>query len=192
MQDDARRPESTPGAKSAFAGAWVDDEITKFQSKQRVEISIATRATIFDSITGPSFAFGLGLIRGGNVSDPEISHPLQLVSANKGFRAGFADAAGSDFVEYCHLELYRDSRARAERKVVNGEGAKALGFFPKMFLGLVKVLGDGRAVEKRRRPFQALEIPGPVSAKGDAASWYSSWMAVNHNYSSIIPGSGVH
>lgn len=61
LKDEARSPGARQDAKSALTGAWDDETINKFRPERWLEKDPATGAEVFNSMAGPSLAFGMGL-----------------------------------------------------------------------------------------------------------------------------------
>ncbi|KAL6855610.1 hypothetical protein ACO1O0_006762 [Amphichorda felina] len=61
LKDEARSPGARRGGKSALTSAWPDDDISKFQPERWLEKDPDTGAEVFNSMTGPSLAFRMGL-----------------------------------------------------------------------------------------------------------------------------------
>lgn len=61
LEDETRSPGARQGGKSALTGAWTDGDIAKFQPERWLEKDPDTGAEIFNSMAGPSLAFGMGL-----------------------------------------------------------------------------------------------------------------------------------
>lgn len=61
LKDETRSQGARQGNKSALTGAWTDDDIAKFQPERWLEKDPITGAEAFNSMAGPSLAFGMGL-----------------------------------------------------------------------------------------------------------------------------------
>ncbi|KAK1245975.1 hypothetical protein MKX07_005044 [Trichoderma sp. CBMAI-0711] len=61
LADEARSPGARQTAKSALTRAWSDDDIDEFLPERWLETDPDTRAEVFNTMAGPSLAFGLGL-----------------------------------------------------------------------------------------------------------------------------------
>ncbi|KAI9148789.1 Cytochrome P450 monooxygenase TRI13 [Paramyrothecium foliicola] len=61
LEDEARSPGARQSAKSALTGTWSDENINKFQPERWLEVDPATGVETFNSMAGPSLAFGMGL-----------------------------------------------------------------------------------------------------------------------------------
>ena len=62
LKDESRSPGARQGAKSgALTGSWTDDDISQFRPERWLETDAATGAEVYNSMAGPSLAFGMGL-----------------------------------------------------------------------------------------------------------------------------------
>lgn len=61
LNDEERSPGARQGGKPALTGAWSDDNIAKFLPERWLEKDQDTGAEVFNSMAGPSLAFGMGL-----------------------------------------------------------------------------------------------------------------------------------
>ncbi|KAL5086262.1 hypothetical protein Trisim1_009142 [Trichoderma cf. simile WF8] len=61
LTDEARSPGARQTAKSALSRAWSDDDIAKFVPERWLETDPDTGAEVFNTMAGPSLAFGMGL-----------------------------------------------------------------------------------------------------------------------------------
>ncbi|KAL6887425.1 cytochrome P450 [Trichoderma longibrachiatum] len=61
LADEARSPGARQTARSALTRAWSDDDIGKFLPERWLETDSDTGAEVFNTMAGPSLAFGLGL-----------------------------------------------------------------------------------------------------------------------------------
>lgn len=61
LKDEVRSPGARKDAKSALTGAWGDDNISKFLPERWLETDPETGVETYNSMAGPSLAFGLGL-----------------------------------------------------------------------------------------------------------------------------------
>ncbi|KAL7808387.1 cytochrome P450 [Trichoderma gracile] len=61
LADEARSPGARRTAKSALTRAWSDEDIDKFLPERWLERDPDTGAEVFNTMAGPSLAFGLGL-----------------------------------------------------------------------------------------------------------------------------------
>ncbi|KAL7935632.1 cytochrome P450 [Trichoderma chlorosporum] len=61
LADEARSSGARQTAKSALSGTWSDDDIAKFVPERWLETDPDTGAEVFNTMAGPSLAFGMGL-----------------------------------------------------------------------------------------------------------------------------------
>lgn len=61
LKDGTRSTGARQSAKSTLTGAWLDDDIDKFKPERWLEKDTITGAEVYNSMAGPSLAFGMGL-----------------------------------------------------------------------------------------------------------------------------------
>jgi cytochrome P450 len=61
LQDELRSPGARQEAKSSLTGLWEDEDISKFKPERWLEADPATGVEVFNSMAGPTLAFGMGL-----------------------------------------------------------------------------------------------------------------------------------
>lgn len=61
LEDEARSPGARQASKSALTGAWEDEGINAFRPERWLQVDPETGAEVYNSMAGPTLAFGLGL-----------------------------------------------------------------------------------------------------------------------------------
>lgn len=61
LKDEGRSPGARQTSKSALTGAWKDEDIKAFRPERWLQLDPATGAEVYNSMAGPTLAFGMGL-----------------------------------------------------------------------------------------------------------------------------------